>query len=51
MKTVEVRFDIEETEDFIAAESGLMLIGSLIRKTNLDKRLDRSGKNPQIKDS
>jgi hypothetical protein len=50
MKTVELRFDIEETEELIAAESGLTLIESLIRKTNLDKRLDKSGKNPQIKD-
>jgi hypothetical protein len=50
MKPLEIRFDIEETDELIAAESGLTLIGSLIRKTHLDKRLESSGKRPQIKD-
>jgi hypothetical protein len=50
MKPVEIRFDIEETDELIAAESGLTLIGSLIRKSYLDKRLESSGKRPQIKD-
>ncbi len=49
MKTI-IRFDLEETDELIAAESGLTLIGSLIRKSNLDKRLESSGKRPQIKD-
>src|SRR5208337_2101043 len=49
MKTI-IRFDLEETDELIAAESGLTLIGSLIRKSNLDKRLESTGKRPQIKD-
>ena len=45
-----IQIEIDDTDELIAAESGLTLIASLLQNTRLEQCLERTGKRSQIPD-